>query len=325
VWADGGSRSYYGLLGYKYTGNLGDEIQSIAARQFLPSVDRIVYRDALDARPWFRRGRLKLIMNGWFTHRPDRWPPAPHIDPFITSFHITNEVQRPNRSRIPAARVLIEGRNLEYLVAHAPIGARDHWTMDLLERSGVDCYFSGCLSLTLQRPIDLVRGDYLCINDLDDEIASFVTARTKSRIIRTTHDDKRTSGFRRRMQKADDLLRLYAGAKCVITSRLHCALPCLAIETPVLLINKATDVYRFSGLQDLVRHCSRDAFMSGRVDFDIDRPTPNSGKHLVHRRRLTAACHNFTGPAAADREWLPAVSRAGDSGLGAVRSISRSG
>ena len=39
-----------------------------------------------------------------------------------------------------------------------------------------------------------------------------------------------------KMEKARDLIRLYAGAQLVITSRIHAALPCLGVETPVIFV-----------------------------------------------------------------------------------------
>jgi len=62
----------YGLLTYR-TENIGDEIQSIAARQFLPGVDIYVERDSLNN--VVSDEKIKLIMNGWFTHKPENWPP----------------------------------------------------------------------------------------------------------------------------------------------------------------------------------------------------------------------------------------------------------
>ena len=58
----------YGLLTYR-TENIGDEIQSIAARQFLPRVDVYVERDSLNN--VVSDEKIKLIMNGWFTHKPE--------------------------------------------------------------------------------------------------------------------------------------------------------------------------------------------------------------------------------------------------------------
>lgn len=58
-----------------------------------------------------------------------------------------------------------------------------------------------------------------------------------------------------KMKYAESLVRNYAGAACVITSRIHCALPCLGLETPVIFVEKAGDdkisTDRFGGLIEL--------------------------------------------------------------------------
>ena len=53
---------------------------------------------------------------------------------------------------------------------------------------------------------------------------------------------------------AEEILKKYARAKLVITSRIHCALPCLAMGTPVIYINgfdNDWDSCRFEGIIDL--------------------------------------------------------------------------
>jgi polysaccharide pyruvyl transferase len=307
-WKNGAiGKPRYGLLSYRWSGNLGDEIQSIAARRFLPSVDLVVDRESLDRNPRFNRTFFHVILNGWFMHRPHRWPPHPHVRPLITSFHLSNEILIQNQSGVSAANALLEGRAREYLIEHEPIGARDLATLELLERKGVRAFFSGCLSLTLARPTVAGRRDYVCVNNLDPESVAFVQARTAARVIQTTHTDWLTIGFARRMRKAEALLSLYAGAKCVITSRLHCALPCIALGTPVLLVTLQNDNYRFSGLADLIRCCTREAFLSGLAEFDIEHPTPNSEGHLALRQRLAESVAAFVADAGGQSRHAPAA------------------
>lgn len=60
-----------------------------------------------------------------------------------------------------------------------------------------------------------------------------------------------------KMEQARQLVKYYAGAELVVTSRIHAALPCLAVETPVIFIpSEGLDVTRenagrFGGLEDL--------------------------------------------------------------------------
>ncbi|MCP9791133.1 polysaccharide pyruvyl transferase family protein [Vulcanococcus limneticus Candia 3F8] len=58
-----------------------------------------------------------------------------------------------------------------------------------------------------------------------------------------------------RLEEAERLVRLYAEASFVITSRIHCALPCLGLETPVIYLEKGQDAEvskcRLAGLKEL--------------------------------------------------------------------------
>lgn len=50
------------------------------------------------------------------------------------------------------------------------------------------------------------------------------------------HEGNEYKSEEERFLRANELLRKYASAKYVITSRIHCALPCLGFQTPVIYI-----------------------------------------------------------------------------------------
>ncbi|MBU1211705.1 MAG: hypothetical protein KJ587_10585 [Alphaproteobacteria bacterium] len=69
------------------TTNIGDDIQSLAALQFMDRVDLLVNRDSIgdqDAFPNLPEASVTLLLNGWFMGRRS-WPPAPCIRPIFTS------------------------------------------------------------------------------------------------------------------------------------------------------------------------------------------------------------------------------------------------
>ena len=67
--------------------NIGDNIQSIASERFLPVIDKRFNRDALNQVQ--EEEKFLLIMNGWYTHMPENWPPSESIIPVFIGFHIT--------------------------------------------------------------------------------------------------------------------------------------------------------------------------------------------------------------------------------------------
>jgi len=117
--------------------NIGDYIQSLAAMQFYnKKIDVYVNRENLNI---YKGEKLKLIMNGWFMHEPKNWPPSNDIDPLFVAFHINKLAEKE----------LLSSKSIDYFKQHEPIGCRDLNTMNMLQKCGVNAYFSGCLTLTL--------------------------------------------------------------------------------------------------------------------------------------------------------------------------------
>lgn len=117
--------------------NIGDYIQSIAQRCFLPRVDVLVEREQL--KNFSSDVPTKTIMNAWYMKHPENFPPSDCIDPLFVSVHITPKV----------AGQIMTAETIDYLKHHEPIGARDTYTLELLQQHGIESYFSGCLTLTL--------------------------------------------------------------------------------------------------------------------------------------------------------------------------------
>jgi hypothetical protein len=163
----------YGLLVGR-TQNLGDDIQTLAAAQFLPRVDLAIDRDhpRLSANLKERLGNgtyVKVIMNGWFTLKPLSWMPDPLLKPLFVAFHI-----HPPISRVFLGRESI----VEYLKYNEPIGTRDFYTSKMLRELGITSFFSGCLSLVLDYKYKfnkkVIDYDYVLLSDLDKEVASVI-------------------------------------------------------------------------------------------------------------------------------------------------------
>jgi hypothetical protein len=284
-------RKKYAALSYR-TNNLGDDIQSIAAEQFLPWIDLRIDRDSVNRPIDGITDNLKIVLNGWYTHAPQSWPPASFLTPLITSFHISREIWRDNIGGLRASEVLVRGESLRYLREHGSIGARDLSTLALLRESGVESHFSGCLTFTLGAGGAAVRGDYVCAVDLPEPVLARLRERTRGRLVVRTHHCSE-GGPIERAYIARRLLSLYAHASCVVTTRLHCALPCLALGTPVLFLPAAPDSYRFAGLAELLHNCGVQDYLSGQVSYDVDNPPPNSDAFLSYRTELIRSVSSF--------------------------------
>ena len=196
---------------YRRTNNLGDAIQSIALSRLLPEPIVGAYRNDLPDAP--------LLLNGWFGEVP---PPA-----------------HRNRDAIFAG-VFVRDFRPEWAdwmrACDRPVGARDPlMCADLLTR-GVDAEFIGCATLTLPRydgpRYGVVHIDYDDPSSRTNWIASDVP-------------------WHRQWQVAMRRIEHLRHAAAVYTSRLHIALPCLALGTPVAYVPSGGEHERFSVLESL--------------------------------------------------------------------------
>lgn len=72
--------------------NIGDYVQAIASAQFLPHMDGFIDRD--EELKYYDGEPCKVIMNGWYMHLPQNWPPSNLIDPLFVAFHLNSGVKK---------------------------------------------------------------------------------------------------------------------------------------------------------------------------------------------------------------------------------------
>jgi hypothetical protein len=290
----------YGVICYQgdFYNNLGDEIQSLAAIQYMHKIDYFIPIDQINTfrQSFFDRfsKKTKVILNGYYTCYSDRWPPSENIEPLLISFHISDYEYPGYR---PAIESILSPPSLKYLERQQPIGCRDLVTMHRLQERGIDAYFSGCLTLTC-KPKSLKKEDHICIVDVECDIMKLLNQIPEDLInnIRfRTHVLENAGKYSKsqRFSLAEKLLQEYESAALVITSRLHCALPCLAFGTPVLFILPKEDLSRLPGLVELLHSFSGEDIEKGNFKFSFESPNPNPGniKHLV--KRLRSECSSF--------------------------------
>lgn len=296
--------------------NIGDYIQALASSQFLPQIDGFVQREKLSL---YSGEKCKIIMNGWYMHNPQNWPPADNIDPLFVAFHLN----------VLAKRNLLEEQSINYFKRHEPIGCRDYETVRLLTEKGVKAYFSGCMTLTLgekyYNPIKnnkyyivdpivnrggnkrkifdfsrlLINKDFFKVKQLSkiifqkekistsDLLYTFQFYYTYKKTIpweimtkaeyivqQYPYHMREGKSDEEFLKEAEALIKKYAKASLVITSRIHCALPCLGLQTPVLYIENENQSEaskcRMNGLIELFNVIK---FNKGKISSqDIELP-----------------------------------------------------
>lgn len=235
------------------THNLGDHIQIIAANKLLSKfgVQPNIAIDRDNEISSFRSlhsEQVPILLNGWFKRNGHEWPPSDDLFPLFVGFHI----------RLHQCPELISERALEYYKQFEPIGCRDPYTADLLISKGVNAYFSHCLTLTFDKRKQQEAKEII-ISSRDKEILEVLPNYIKNNCTYLTHYSD-TNDFQTNMSRANDLLKLYREkASLVITTFLHCALPCIAMGIPTIIFypkqkNKKayfSDIERLSGLKNI--------------------------------------------------------------------------
>lgn len=227
---------------YASTVNIGDDIQTLAAINFLKKKGIVNYtyvdREKLSE---YNGKPITLIMNGWFMHNINKFPPSKYITPIFISVHINNEK--------------IIKQNKSYFKKYEPIGCRDQSTVDMFRKNGVNAYFTGCLTLYFDEFEEKNNIKYMVdINTECDYIPDIeIDKKSLKNFIEIKHDINKNLSIKDRMKLASELLEKYKKSKLVITTRLHCILPCRAFNTDSIFIHKNyKNDPRFSGLKDII-------------------------------------------------------------------------
>lgn len=292
----------FGVIIHKPTMNLGDDIQTYAAAKLVPQVDYLVDRECIEHFESENNEPVAVVMNAWWMWKKWNWPPADCIIPQLTSMHINNYGIKKKSS--PIYEEWLGGCGGEYMKAYGPVGCRDMATYKFLKELGIDCYFSGCLTLTIpKQKVTEDAGKYVCLVDLNPTLEKKAREYLKDtgleiRVISHNCDYRKSSdSFEERMERVEELLTQYQNAKFVITRRLHCTLPCIALGTPVLSIvdlkNVDGNISRWEAYKDVVRYMDNSDFLKGNFEFDFNNPPENKEAYKEIRENLMREVQEF--------------------------------
>lgn len=283
----------FGLMVEQDTRNIGDDVQAYVTKRFLPKVDYYIDRNHIDEFVPNTEEKVATITNGWFLQYTLNWPPSPYIKPLPISMHFTYKDwfwDTTDRA------YHLQGYGLEYLKSIEPIGCRDSHTLKLLESKGVKTEYTGCMTLTLEPFKGIEKQDYICAVDVSEKVIEQIKKTTDMEVKVVTHtvpEDYYKLSWDERMKNVEELLKLYQGARAVISYRLHCALPCLALGTPTILLNEDYRNDRFGDYTKYIESCSEEDFVSGKVKYDYRNIPKHSDEWKNLRDNLISRCQKF--------------------------------
>lgn len=297
----------YAVAWHPASDNLGDDLRTLAASRLLPRIDRALDADRPDAplTGLSSSDRVVTLFTGAFLRSTVHWPPQEQIAPVYLGAHFSAE------DAWGVAFEAMQGAGRSFLTACGAVGCRDERTMRLMEKAGIPARLTTCVTLSLDRPDVPKAQPYVCCVDAPAEVAAALKefAPGVSTQVRemTHHLDSPSRDFAARMAHAEDVVRTYAGATFVVTRRLHCAMVCLAVGTPVVLLYNSSyeDVSRFAPMNGMVRTLPAEDFVAEvyRNGFPVAWRNPEGVQRWKETLRLAAR----KGIAAAEALPLPVV------------------
>ncbi|KJG39106.1 hypothetical protein UA32_07670 [Photobacterium angustum] len=284
----------YGLIKYS-SYNIGDDIQSVAAKRFLPTIDSYIQRERVGS--FSSDEKTKLIMNAWWMWEPKNFPPSESIEPLLISMYFRPEIRD----------YLLSGEVKNYLIKNGPVGCRDTGTAEFLNNNGIPAYFSGCLTLTLEKNKKIKKENFILAVDMPEESIEIIKNNSEYPVYSLSRMLTPYLNSKSRIELAEIILDLYQSAHCVVSPCLHVVLPCLAFETPVLRVNignttgagtneSTGDVKgRYSGMEHLSHKVELNDFIKGKFSYDFNLPPENPKDYLKIRNDLMKRAEEFTG------------------------------
>jgi hypothetical protein len=225
---------YYYQVEGSVRNNIGDVLQGMAAKAFLPLNAEVADREALSEMDINEKGLF--IANGWYMHSFDKFPPPDNINPVYVSVHVAN------------SGLLTSKKVRDHFLKHSPIGCRDNKTLKLFLGWGIPAYYSSCLTTTIKRrlPENSKSAEIILVDNVDhpvpDGVVKVLEKHFGKTLVRISHDPPIVNvDFKQYAQVSeqhmDSLLKRYCAATMVITTKIHCALPCLGMGANVLFIH----------------------------------------------------------------------------------------
>lgn len=253
---------------------------------------------ALPRPTWF-------IAFGWHMHslfglRYD-FPYHHNIRPLFLSWHL-------NRPEVLTPPVV------EYLKRYGPIGCRDWTTVFVLLSAGIDAFFTGCVTSTVDGAVPdtgTVDESAKVVGAVDLTPARMKKIKAPYEEFRHASDDVVGLGLADGLGLAQDTLVHYKRHyRRVVTSRLHSYLPATSLGIPAKFVPRKPGDPRFAGLRDMtpdspsfvaMRDGLRDLLQQALslVTGDLDEDQVYEQWRAITQPMVDDAKRRYSGPAMA--------------------------
>lgn len=320
--------------------NIGDYVQALAAAQFLPQVDGFVNRECLsdydgdeckvimngwymhDPTKWppgekitplFVALHINKLASEQMLQEKGRTYLKKHEPIGCRDYHTRDLLQENGiESYFSGCLTLTLGRKYRS-VRHTdkvyfvdPYIPREE-SFALFTKDLIALFFSPLLTYHLSHQLYLSPSKLTNIIRTARFVRLYSRIFTKETLRNATYISQENKYFatldnNERLNKAELLIKEYAQASFVVTKRIHCALPCLGLETPVYFTENALDnevsSCRFGGIKELFNRIT--VFPDG-IETEFERKGKLSNMNIVMNKdtwrplaaTLTQRCIKF--------------------------------
>lgn len=190
--------------------------------------------------------------------------------------------------------MVLEGYGASWLKRYGPVGARDDHTLELLRRFNIEAYFSGCITLTLKRFSGVEMNGKIVAVDVSKELQKHIAEQTGEFPVCKTHKLLLSEyEIEQRFALVEEYLKFYQGAKLVVTTRLHAALPAIALGTPVLFIKDSRFFNRTQTYLPRMHSAFETEITNGAYTYDFNAPRENPDTYKDIQNEVFDRCRNF--------------------------------
>jgi beta-1,3-N-acetylgalactosaminyltransferase 2 len=212
---------YKARCGVAHEQNIGDGIQSLVSVQHFRGISRTIDRDVAI------KGAGNVFMNAWWGSFPSE-PPTQETNAMPFGMHMSEH-----------AAASLSAAWKRWFLRQDKVGIRDTKSLERASRAGLtNAYFSGCPTSILRRPTRAKQkadGGILVI-DVHPSDLKYIPQDLLNRATFLTQIVHNCSV--NILKAAANRLVAIAEASLVVTSRLHVAMPSLAVGTSVVFVNK---------------------------------------------------------------------------------------
>ncbi|WP_273321795.1 polysaccharide pyruvyl transferase family protein [Vallitalea guaymasensis] len=175
---------------------------------------------------------------------------------------------------------------VEFYKKHEPIGCRDERMFDTLSKYGIYCYLMGCMTAVLPKRKLSSENSKVFVVDVNEDVIKYMPSELREKVEVCSHYTSQNKNIKRMAKERYE--RYINEASLIVTSLLHCSVPCIAAGIPTIIV-KDQFSYRFAWLERITKIYLNGEFC--KIDWN-----PDPIEYEEHKKRLLKlACDRING------------------------------